>query len=98
VSGSEAAEAGAGIGPERHQRRGKRPAGEEQTFAFYAAAAALLAVLAVAAWFYQRSRQAGVPAAKDTIVLADFSNSTGEPVFDDALKQALTIQLEQPRF
>jgi eukaryotic-like serine/threonine-protein kinase len=35
---------------------------------------------------------------KDTIVLADFANSTGDPVFDDALKQALSIQLSQSPF
>jgi serine/threonine protein kinase/tetratricopeptide (TPR) repeat protein len=35
---------------------------------------------------------------KDTIVLADFANSTGDPVFDGALKQALAIQLEQSPF
>jgi hypothetical protein len=35
---------------------------------------------------------------KDTIVLADFANSTGDPVFDDALKQALSIQLAQSPF
>ena len=35
---------------------------------------------------------------KDTIVLSDFDNKTGEPVFDDALKQGLAIQLEQSPF
>jgi len=35
---------------------------------------------------------------KDTIVLADFDNKTGDAVFDDALKQALAIQLEQSPF
>ena len=35
---------------------------------------------------------------KDTIVLADFNNTTGEPVFDAALKQALTVDLEQSPF
>ena len=35
---------------------------------------------------------------KDTVVLADFSNTTGDPVFDDALKQALSVQLEQSPF
>jgi tetratricopeptide (TPR) repeat protein len=35
---------------------------------------------------------------KDTIVLADFANSTGNPIFDDALKQALSIQLAQSPF
>jgi serine/threonine protein kinase/Flp pilus assembly protein TadD len=34
----------------------------------------------------------------DTIVLADFTNTTGDPVFDDTLKQGLTIQLEQSPF
>ena len=35
---------------------------------------------------------------KDTIVLADFTNSTGDAVFDDALKQGLAVQLEQSPF
>ena len=32
---------------------------------------------------------------KDSIILADFVNNTGNPVFDTTLKQALAIQLEQ---
>jgi DNA-binding winged helix-turn-helix (wHTH) protein/Tfp pilus assembly protein PilF len=35
---------------------------------------------------------------KDTIVLADFANSTGDPVFDDTLKTALTVSLRQSPF
>jgi DNA-binding winged helix-turn-helix (wHTH) protein/tetratricopeptide (TPR) repeat protein len=35
---------------------------------------------------------------KDTIVLADFANSTGDPVFDDTLRQGLALQLEQSPF
>ena len=35
---------------------------------------------------------------KDTIVLADFSNTTGDPVFDDTLRQGLSVQLEQSPF
>ena len=35
---------------------------------------------------------------KDTIVLADFENKTGDPVFDDALKQALLVDLGQSPF
>src|SRR5882672_4210171 len=35
---------------------------------------------------------------KDTVVLADFTNSTGDPVFDDALRQGLSSQLEQSPF
>jgi len=35
---------------------------------------------------------------KDTVVLADFSNTTGDPVFDDTLKTALTVSLQQSPF
>ncbi len=35
---------------------------------------------------------------KDTIVLADFANSTGDPIFDDTLKTALTVSLRQSPF
>jgi DNA-binding winged helix-turn-helix (wHTH) protein/tetratricopeptide (TPR) repeat protein len=35
---------------------------------------------------------------KDTIVLADFANTTGEPVFDGTLRQGLSVQLEQSPF
>ena len=35
---------------------------------------------------------------KDTIVLADFTNTTGDSVFDDTLKQVLSVQLEQSPF
>ncbi len=36
--------------------------------------------------------------AKDTVVLADFANSTGDPVFDGTLRQGFSIQLEQSPF
>jgi len=35
---------------------------------------------------------------KDTVVLADFANSTGDPVFDDTLREGMTVQLEQSPF
>jgi serine/threonine protein kinase/tetratricopeptide (TPR) repeat protein len=35
---------------------------------------------------------------KDTIVLADFANTTGDPVFDDTLRQGLAVQLAQSPF
>ena len=44
------------------------------------------------------SQQARRLTDKDTIVLADFANSAGDPVFDDALKTALTISLRQSPF
>src|SRR5437868_1106343 len=60
------------------------------------AAAGVLVVIgcATALWFY-KARQTHALSATDTVVVADFSNSTGDPVFDDALKQALLIQLNQ---
>jgi eukaryotic-like serine/threonine-protein kinase len=54
----------------------------------------VLVVLAVATWLYRFRHPLGLT-EKDSIVLADFTNSTGEPIFDDTLKQALAIDLEQ---
>ncbi len=57
----------------------------------------LLALIAGGVYFW-RSRQVAPLTEKDTIVLADFANSTGDPVFDDALKQALAVELGQSPF
>jgi eukaryotic-like serine/threonine-protein kinase len=60
--------------------------------------AALLATgLAVGGWLFY-SRKAHALTEKDTIVLADFTNTTGDPVFDGTLRQGLTVQLEQSPF
>src|SRR5580658_3433192 len=59
------------------------------------AAAAVLAFL-VAGYFYLHRRPKLTD--KDTIVLADFTNSTGDPVFDLTLRQGLAVQLEQSPF
>jgi eukaryotic-like serine/threonine-protein kinase len=45
-----------------------------------------------------RSRQARHLTEKDTIVLGDFANSTGDSVFDGALREGLSVQLEQSPF
>ena len=47
---------------------------------------------------YLRSRPTTPLTEKDTVVLADFTNTTGDPVFDDALKQALAVNLGQSPF
>ena len=57
-----------------------------------------LAALATAAYFLWTSRVSAKLTDKDTIVIADFANTTGDPVFDDTLKQALAVQLEQSPF
>ena len=58
----------------------------------------LLVALLVAGGFYYRSHQAKPLTDKDTIVLADFANSTGDAVFDGTLKQALSVALNQSPF
>jgi eukaryotic-like serine/threonine-protein kinase len=62
------------------------------------AAAALLFATVTAGTFFWRYRQNHRLNDKDTIVLTDFNNTTGDPVFDDALKQGLRVQLEQSPF
>ncbi len=68
------------------------------------AAVVILVAVAIAGTFYLRSRSAtpvtrATPLTeKDTVVLADFANSTGDPVFDGTLKQALAVDLEQSPF
>jgi serine/threonine protein kinase len=58
----------------------------------------LIIAAVIAGGFYWRSQHFGKLGDRDTIVLADFSNTTGDTVFDDTLKQALAIQLEQSPF
>ena len=61
--------------------------------------AAVVLVAAIAGAFYLRSRQTTHRLTdKDTIVLADFANSTGDAVFDDTLKTALGVSLNQSPF
>jgi eukaryotic-like serine/threonine-protein kinase len=52
----------------------------------------------VAVGHYYRSHQSNGLTEKDTIVLADFANSTGDAVFDDTLKTALNVSLRQSPF
>jgi tetratricopeptide (TPR) repeat protein/predicted Ser/Thr protein kinase len=52
-------------------------------------------IAAATAYYYLRLRTVRALTDKDVIVLADFTNNTGEPIFDDALQQALSVQLAQ---
>ena len=56
-----------------------------------------VAIIAAAAVFFH-SRRTVALTEKDTILLADFVNTTGDSVFDGALKQALAVELEQSPF
>jgi eukaryotic-like serine/threonine-protein kinase len=57
----------------------------------------LIVTVAVGGWLFF-SRKAHALTDKDTIVLADFTNSTGDPVFDGTLRRGLAVQLEQSPF
>ena len=52
----------------------------------------------IAGWLYYRSHQSKTLTDKDTVVISSFDNKTGDIVFDDALKQALAVDLEQSPF
>ncbi len=59
------------------------------------AGAALVAIVVAAMLFLHFRSQPAKLTNKDTVVLADFVNSTGDPVFDSTLRQGLAVQLEQ---
>jgi len=59
----------------------------------------VIAALVVAGLIYYRhSRQMSKLTDRDTIILADFANSTGDAIFDDTLKKALSVALQQSPF
>ncbi|MBV9179669.1 MAG: winged helix-turn-helix domain-containing protein, partial [Acidobacteria bacterium] len=63
-----------------------------------AAVAAIVALaVAVGVWRSFRSRST-ILSERDTVVLADFTNTTGDVVFDETLRQGLSIELEQSPF
>jgi eukaryotic-like serine/threonine-protein kinase len=80
------------------------PVAGRRLWKILAPAAVFIVAALVGGSFYFRSRSAA-PATnatplseKDTVVLADFDNTTGDAVFDGALKQALAVQLGQSPF
>ncbi len=75
----------AAVAPNRRMRRS-------------AGAVVLIVAAALTAGGYFYLRHAPKLTEKDTVVLADFTNATGDPVFDDTLKTALTVSLRQSPF
>ena len=63
-----------------------------------AASAVIVLAALVAGGFYWHSHRSPKLTEKDTILLTDFRNTTGDVVFDDTLKQALAVDLEQSPF
>lgn len=59
-------------------------------------ATVMLGLVASAWWLSSRKKYALTE--KDTVVVADFTNRTGDPIFDDTMKQALTAALSQSPF
>jgi len=55
-------------------------------------------LLAAGGYFFWKSQQPPAFTERDTIVIADFENTTGDAVFDDALRQAVSVQLQQTPF
>ena len=92
------ATAAAAPGPSSRLRLGSR------SISVWTAVAVLALLAVVVGGLYLLSRVAAPVAKaaplteKDSVLLADFVNKTNDPVFDDALKQALTIQLSQSPF
>lgn len=70
---------------------------ETRQWAWIAVAVVLLLAGAAGTWRLISHRTA-LLGVKDTVVLADFANSTGDPVFDETLRQGLAIQLSQSPF
>ena len=62
------------------------------------AGALVVVALGATGVLYRRAHRPVMLTDKDTVVLADFSNSTNDPVFDDTLKQALATDLQQSPF
>jgi len=60
--------------------------------------AAVAVALVAAGVLWLNGRRATALSEKDTVVLADFENKTGDAVFDEALKQALAVDLDQSPF
>jgi serine/threonine protein kinase/tetratricopeptide (TPR) repeat protein len=63
-----------------------------------AAGVVFLVLSGVTAWSVSHSASRPKLTDKDTIVLADFENKTGDPVFDDTLRQGLSVELQQSPF
>jgi len=78
---------------------GLKPAPKSSRLRWMAVAGTTVVVMGLTAtiWLFSFGR-AHALTEKDTVVLADFMNTTGDSVFDDSLRQGLSVQLEQSPF
>jgi eukaryotic-like serine/threonine-protein kinase len=102
VSASEGPSAQGRVAPASASGTVDRPSSANTQPGFFrwkiAAPLCLLLVAIIVGGFYWRSRHSRKLTAQDTLVLAYFSNTTGDPIFDDTLKQAIAVQLAQSPF
>jgi serine/threonine protein kinase/tetratricopeptide (TPR) repeat protein len=73
-------------------------AGAKKLWKILVPAAVVVLTALVAGGLYFRSHRAAPLTEKDTIVLSDFTNTTGDAIFDDTLKTALNVSLRQSPF
>ena len=78
--------------------RARKATGQRRWRRLVVGGVAAAVVAGVVLWLVLFAHRAPALTIKDTIVLADFDNRTGDPVFNDTLKQALRIGLEQSPF
>jgi serine/threonine protein kinase/tetratricopeptide (TPR) repeat protein len=84
------------IEAEKYVQADRRPSARRRKF--WLAATALVIAAAFAIGVIVRHPQSSKLTEKDTVVLADFENSTGDAVFDDTLKTGLIVSLRQSPF
>src|ERR1700691_3025175 len=101
---AEPASAASTISPAATSPESKSPTGSTEpaktsrvNWALVIGAALIVLLLGVGSWLYF-TRHAQALTDKDTIVLAEFANSTGDSVFDGTLRQGLSAQLDQSPF
>src|SRR5215470_2712021 len=82
--------------PELKEPVPARPQVRKRLSLWYAAALMVAGVAIAGFWHFRRAAPKITP--EDTIVLADFVNTTGDATFDDALKTALRLSLQQSPF
>jgi eukaryotic-like serine/threonine-protein kinase len=73
------------------------PVKRRRAWPWISAAAILLLVISVGIWRWTMARKA-LLSEKDSVILADFANSTGDAVFDGTLRRGMAVQLEQSPF
>jgi serine/threonine protein kinase/tetratricopeptide (TPR) repeat protein len=74
------------------------PVGKKLNWKVIATAAVVVLAVAFAGSFYFRSRRNAKLTEKDTVLVTDFVNTTGDTVFDGTLKKALAVDLQQSPF